>query len=474
MLAEQPSRIEKARRALRILGRHARKVRAGARRHDRLRRRRAELAFPLTTDIGHLRHVAQRLADMPPPSVESEAKFESGTRIGAALKQAVAGLFGHVGGEIVLLSDGDDPIDDEEWQAGITAARTAGVPVHAVAVGEPGIDATIPSGADVLRYDDQVVKTRVQPERLDEIARRTGGLSLAAAKGNAGTRPAPRTTSGLATTSDRPRHRHDDPADAFADARPVPAGRSDRLAGELGAAAADVASRRLGRRSPPGVRRLAALIGAAPAVEDWLRRGNEAFGRRDFDEAIRCYRKALAQADDPGQVAFDLAAARFRKEEYAAAVTAYRQALDDGEIPLERRQRAWFDLGNALLAEAGTSDRRLVEEAMTAYRHCLAADPEPELQHDAEHNLALAGGRWLKTQPPPPDQGNDPGNTPDPNPKPETGDPKNPQSTNSTGDPTGDPKSTPGVGDPKGGDKKTPARGAITGWLPDSTERATA
>jgi Ca-activated chloride channel homolog len=467
MLAEQPSRIEKASRALRNLADTLEKS-GEARGGMIIFASKAELAFPLTTDIGHLRQFIDRLKDLPPPSVDSEANFESGTRIGAALKMAVAAVAGDKGSQIVLLSDGDDPIDDEEWQAGITAARTAGIPVHTVTVGEPGVDATIPWRGGVLRYDDGVVKTRVRPEPLDAIAVRTGGLSLAAAKGTLALGPA------------LEKYWHEHPlADRETETTPTSMRSPLRAPFLLAALIAWLGtwvrlpirwSRPLGQVVAAAA--LTLLIGAAPAVDDWLRRGNEAFGRGDFVEAIRCYEQARPAADDPGQVAFDLAAARFRKEEYSAAATAYRQALDDGEMPLERRRRAWFDLGNALLAEAGTSDRRLVEEAMTAYRHCLAADPELELRGDAEHNLALAGRRWLQTLPPSTeDQGTEPGNAPDKNRKTEngTGDPKNPQSTDSTGEPNGEQKSGPGVS--KGGDQKTLSRGSVTHLL-DATNRA--
>jgi tetratricopeptide (TPR) repeat protein len=207
---------------------------------------------------------------------------------------------------------------------------------------------------------------------------------------------------------------------------------------------------------------------------DWLRSGNEAFGRRDFDEAIRCYRHAYVDADDPGQVAFDLAAAHFRKEEYAAAVDAYRQALSDGELPEKRRRRAWFDLGNALLAEAGTTDRRLVEEAMTAYRHCLAAEPDAELRSDAEHNLALAGRRWLLTLPPPvnDEQGNTSNETETPSKEKTEGTGNSADSNNTAKNPPpGDPQAG-GPGEPKRGNgTNQAANGAIT-VLPDSADRA--
>jgi tetratricopeptide (TPR) repeat protein len=212
------------------------------------------------------------------------------------------------------------------------------------------------------------------------------------------------------------------------------------------------------------------LVGAEPIAENWLRRGNDAFARQEFDEAIRCWRQALPEADDPGRVAFDLAAAYFRKQDYVAAATAYRQALDDGELPAERGSRAWFDLGNALLEQAGTTDRRLLEQAMTAYRHCLAG-ASADLRGDAEHNLEIAGRRWLKTLPPPKDddQGNEP--TGPEKTKPEKSGNSNDPNNEQKGDPTADPNPSKG-GDSKKGDPTNKAsKGAIT-VLPDSPERA--
>ena len=348
-------------------------------------------------------------------------------------------------------------------------AERPGIPVHTVAVGEPGPGATIPWKGDVLRYEDHVVRSRVQPEVLEPIARQTGGLALTAAKGTLPLGP---------LLHD---HWREHPLAGVDESRPTTLRTPVRAPFLLAALIAWLGTwirlplawpRRLGPVAAAAAVLL--LIGAAPAVDDWLRRGNEAFGRREFDEAIRCYRHAFVDADDPGQVAFDLAAAHFRKEEYAAAVDAYRQALSDGELPEKRRRRAWFDLGNALLAEAGTTDRRLVEEAMTAYRHCLAAEPDPELRSDAEHNLALAGRRWLQTLPPALTE--ESGNTP------AESDKKSKDTTKGTGDsgdpngasknpPSGDPQSG-GPGEPKRGDgTNQAAKGSIT-VLPDSADRA--
>jgi Ca-activated chloride channel homolog len=470
MLAEQPSRLEKASRALGSLA-DALEKSGAARVGMVVFASKAELAFPLTGDAGHLRHIAQRLADVPPPSVEGDAALVSGTRIGEALRLAVSAVAGHPGAEIVLLSDGDDPADDEEWQTGIAAARAAGIPVHTVTVGEPGLGATIPWKGDVLRYEDRIVRSRIRPELLESIARRTGGLALTAAKGT------------LPLGKILHDHWREHPLAGIGEARPMTLRTPLRAPFLFAALLAWLGTWvRLPFAWPRRLAPVAAaacvllLLGAGPTVDDWLWRGNEAFGRRDFDAAIRCYRHALADADDPGQVAFDLGAAHFRKEDYAAAAEAYRQALDDGDLPASRRQRAWFDLGNALLAEGGITDRGLVEEAMTAYRHCLAAEPDPELRGDAEHNLALAGQRWLKTLPP---NDNDPGNTPNASGKPSkekkskgSGDSEGP-STDSKKPPTGDPDSE-SPGQPKRGDGTNQAsKGPITVLpeLPDAADR---
>ena len=98
---------------------------------------------------------------------------------------------------------------------------------------------------------------------------------------------------------------------------------------------------------------------------------------------------------------------------------------------------------------------------MTAYRHCLVGDPDAELRSNVEHNLALAGKRWLQTQPPRENEGND--TSPDPTKPNETGsdnDPGRSKETNKDGGPS---KPRPGVADP--GQKESTqksAHGSIT------------
>jgi tetratricopeptide (TPR) repeat protein len=98
-------------------------------------------------------------------------------------------------------------------------------------------------------------------------------------------------------------------------------------------------------------------------------------------------------------VAFNEAAAYFRLSRYDDAVAHYRRALDDDALPEARRARAWFDLGNAQLAKAGGDNRRLLEAAIQSYRQCMASNPAAGLRRDVQHNLEIAGERWLKSRP---------------------------------------------------------------------------
>jgi Ca-activated chloride channel family protein len=474
MQAEQPSRLDKGLRALRSLA-------DTLNRHGDARvalfafAAQPTLVFPLTADAKHLRLVVDHIANEPPADIRPEAPSEiaSGTRIGAALRQALASLPSRPPGtqELLLVSDGDDPLDDDEWQSGIAAARAAGVPIHVVATGEPGVDATIPYRGSPLTYDGQVVRSHVRTDRLEEVAHRTGGHFFAAAKG---------------TLPLGPRlHDHwrslPPPADELANDSPAVTTPPMRAPFILAAFLCWLASsltfdfaRRSARLAVPMAALL--LVSGKPETdaERWLRRGNDAFAAHDFDDAIRCYRHAAATTSDPGLAAFDAGAAHFRKGEYGEAEREYRRTLEDDLLPPERRGRAWFDLGNALLMQAGDKDRRLVEQAMDAYRRALAAAPTEELRRDATYNLELAGRRWLKTQPPAAsERGNDPSRDPSRSGKEQTasnsGEPKENGTSNVPSS-----KSDPGRGGPEAktgaSASNKAARGKLT-VLPDSAER---
>ncbi len=132
---------------------------------------------PLTTDYDHVRAV---LADLdgqyPPPEIRpGTADVVSGTRMGEALRAAVAAHDQRFPGyqDIVLLSDGDDPADDREWGRGSDEARRAQIPVHAVGVGNHLDDF-------ILTFGEELAPTRLREEPLQRIAAETGGRYIGA------------------------------------------------------------------------------------------------------------------------------------------------------------------------------------------------------------------------------------------------------------------------------------------------------
>src|SRR5262249_56130300 len=103
----------------------------------------------------------------------AEAGDVSGTRIGAALRLAVAAHDPRMQGaqDIILLSDGDDPVADNEWREGIDAAAAKKIPIHTVGLGTPGVPHGIPDGDGFLKDDKrEKVTTRPFDEPLQNIA----------------------------------------------------------------------------------------------------------------------------------------------------------------------------------------------------------------------------------------------------------------------------------------------------------------
>lgn len=139
---------------------------------------RPKLLCPLTTDYEHVRAVLEDVdGRYPPPEIRpgADPNVVSGTRIGAGLIAAVQAHDKEFTGsqDIVLISDGDDPVLDQEWVRGSDAARAAGIPVHTVGVGST----TEPT---VMQLGEELVSTQLQEDVLDQIAKQTRGQYVAA------------------------------------------------------------------------------------------------------------------------------------------------------------------------------------------------------------------------------------------------------------------------------------------------------
>ncbi len=141
-----------------------------------------KLLCPLTTDYEHVRAILEAIdAEYPPPEIRpgADPNITSGTRIGAALIAAVKAHDEQFPGsqDIVLISDGDDPGNDDEWVKGSDAARAANIPVDTVGVGDPAQPAFLTLGRGNMQ---ELVSTQLQEVPLKRIAAETRGHYVSA------------------------------------------------------------------------------------------------------------------------------------------------------------------------------------------------------------------------------------------------------------------------------------------------------
>ncbi len=409
MSAEQPSRRELAIGALRNLA--DRFEEHGGNRVALIAfASQPRLLFPLTHDSDHLRHTLKQIeaGDIPNLSTSEPA---SGTRIGAALQLATQTTDPARTNRpiVILLSDGDDPADDGEWLQGVAAAKDKNLRIHVVGIGDPRQAETILAGRDVVEFDGKPVLTKLNEKVLREIASTTDGVYL------------PTHTHALPLGDfvlhllDADEWREEIPSD---EALPV---YHLRYTWFLGPALFFLAltmllreglvtrrEQRAGQTLLTAVRKrgvsivLAAValcsISAAdhPEAELLVRQGTDAFARQQYEEAIQYFERAERVTLDPGWVSFNKAAAYYRLERYRDAIDCYRRSIEDDRMPPERRARAYFDLGNALV-QYGSGQPQPLAEAVASYRACLLEPKLPaSLRSDARHNLEIAQVLWLK------------------------------------------------------------------------------
>lgn len=409
MLAEQPSRQERALRALRDLADTLQK-RGGHRVALVAFAGRPKVMFPLTYDYDHFRDALAELdAAYLPPELRPDPGqgATSGTRLGAALRLAAVAHDPQAAPfqDILLLSDGDDPARDDEWAGGAEAARAQNIPVHVVGIGDPDTVRTIPAEEGVWKHDRVPVKTRLEEGPLQEIARRTRGVYV----------PARTQALPLGAIFEEVIEPRGDPAGGAEAAASLTVFRP-RYAWFLGPALLLLAlsmalgEGRSGRPAWPGAFRAEAvllgavallLISAAPLgpVDEYVRRGNAAFAREEYEEALHWYERAEEQSPDPGLVAFNKAAALYRLERFREAEQHYRRSLEDGQVAPARKARGLYDLGNALLRQGGERNARLLERAVHCYRAAVEHAAEvPALRESARHNLELARLLWHRAK----------------------------------------------------------------------------
>jgi tetratricopeptide (TPR) repeat protein len=202
----------------------------------------------------------------------------------------------------------------------------------------------------------------------------------------------------------------------------------------------------------------ALVLCSADDVADLLRLGTQAHARGDYATALKWYDQAALKTMDPGQVAYQQAAAHAALQEDDQAAAAYLRCLEDARGI--RRVFALYGRGNALAQLGNKRKGRLavttLKQAVECYEQSLRdfqklpADDRlhcPGHEENLSHNLAIVR-RLLeikeeeaKTQPEDevfPEEKNSPPEHSDPSPgdnnrsgkDPQNGDGENPRSNN--------------------------------------------
>ena len=146
-----------------------------------------------------------------------------------------------------------------------------------------------------------------------------------------------------------------------------------------------------------GLGLLLVAAGESP-VTNWIREGNDAFGRGDWEAAESLYGQAEERSPDPGLVAFNKGAALYRRGDFRRAELCFRRTLGDADIPAERRARALYNLGNCLVRQAGETDVKTLQTAIESYELALREAADEGVRADAQHNLEVAKLLWAKAR----------------------------------------------------------------------------
>jgi Ca-activated chloride channel homolog len=438
MLAEVPSRLDRARTALVDLAQTLQK-RGGHRVGLVVFAGRARLLCPLTHDYDHFRSTLEDLGTLPfDPELGPSSSEDSGTRIGLGLHEAITAHDIRFAGarDMILLSDGDDPARDGEYRYGIDEAREQGIPIHVIGLGNPDEASPIRIDGRPLLYEGKEVSTRLEEAPLREIAERTRGTYTAA-------RTASLSLGKLyldLVAGESQREQSDDalpvyrqhylqflmPAFVLLFMNMLLPDRLTWRAGGVGPRrqAAEARQKRTPTMTKPLSSPLALLLplltglllAASPSrgVEGYLREGNAAFQRGDYAAAITLYEKAETISTDPAQVAFNLAVSRYclaqekneeRSTGFREAEVLFRCCLDKGD---PRRARAWYGLGLCLLNKAAS--REELNQAFDCFERCLqSAGTGEEMRMAARQGRELARLRLSQFQAP---QARDSDNTP--------------------------------------------------------------
>lgn len=136
------------------------------------------------------------------------------------------------------------------------------------------------------------------------------------------------------------------------------------------------------------------IAGCGEASAQWMkergevRKGNRRYEKKEYDESIERYKKALQYDSTCFEAKFDLASALYRAERYEKAEQTLTSLLDDEKRSEVERGEVAYNLGNVQFAQ------KKLKEALASYRLAMRYNPNDE---DAKYNYAFVK-RMLQQQ----------------------------------------------------------------------------
>jgi tetratricopeptide (TPR) repeat protein len=112
----------------------------------------------------------------------------------------------------------------------------------------------------------------------------------------------------------------------------------------------------------------------------YLRKGNNAYDKKDYKGAADYYEKALNSKPDKIKAKFNLGDALYRQGQYDEAIDAYKEALGLTKDEI-LNAHAYHNIGNSLLAQ------KKYDESIKAYKNALYNNCT---DNDTRYNLAYA------------------------------------------------------------------------------------
>jgi Ca-activated chloride channel family protein len=355
---------------------------------------RAFLQAPLTIDYDA---AVESINDLDTKTIP-----EGGTNISEAIALAVK-TFGQsaMGNRaLIIFTDGEELSGDAVKEA--KKAADAGVKIFTVGVGTPQGSLIPVENGFVKDTQGQVVKSKLDENRLREIATATGGIYLHLENGPQTMRQLYR--DGLAKLQAAE-------IDARLSHQPI-----ERYPWPLGAAIVALITslfindRKHSRRGP-----IARPVGLATATAVIILTGNifgaapgiDAYEQKKYDEALKQFESTLAQHPENRAVdrmQFDTGAAAYKLRDYDKALQAFSQALLSRDTGLQ--SKGHYNLGNTLYERGETKqgDEAKIADWTNALRHyeeTMKLDPK-DRQAKENYEFVKKKIEDLKNKKPPP------------------------------------------------------------------------